>query len=91
MRNVLYQRAIGSLMYAGTSTRPDISFAIATLSQYMRNMGREHWEAVKRVLRYLKGTSGFGLTLGGTEARLEAYVDTDWASQAHWCLDTWYC
>jgi hypothetical protein len=83
MRDVTYQRAIGSLMYAGTSTRPDVAFAIATLSQFMRNPGREHWEATKRVLRYLKATSEFGLTLGGTNGGLEAYVDADWASQAH--------
>ena len=83
MRDIPYQRAVGSLMYAATSTRPDISFSVATLSQFMRNPGSTHWEAAKRVLRYLKGTSDYGITLGTTDGGLEAYVDADWASQAH--------
>ena len=44
MRDVPYQRGIGSLMYAATSTRPDIAFAVATLSQFMRNPGQQHWD-----------------------------------------------
>jgi hypothetical protein len=83
MRDVPYQRAVGSLMYVATSTRPDISFSVATLSQFMRNPGSTHWEAAKRVLHYLKGTSDYGITLGTTDGGLEAYVDADWASQAH--------
>lgn len=70
-------------MYAGTSTCPNVSFAIATLSQFMRNPGREHWEAVKCVLRYLKGMSEFGLTLRGMGTGLKVYIDTDWALQPH--------
>ena len=83
MKDVPYQKAIGSLMYAAVSTRPDIAFAVSTLSQFMRNPGRTHWEAVKHVIRYLKATKDAKLTLGCTNAGLEAYVDSDWASQAH--------
>jgi hypothetical protein len=83
MQDVLYQRGIGSLMYAATSTRPDIAFAVATLSQFMRNPGRVHWDAAKHTMRYLKGTADYGITLGGTEGGIEAYVDADWASQPH--------
>jgi hypothetical protein len=83
MKDVPYQCAIGSLMYAATSTRPDIAFAVATLSQFMRNPGRVHWEAAKRVMRYLKGTADYGITLGSTDEGLEAYADADWASQPH--------
>jgi hypothetical protein len=83
MQDVPYQRGIGSLMYAATSTRPDISFSVATLSQFMRNPGSAHWEAAKRVMRYLKGTADYGITLSTTDAGLEAYVDADWASQPH--------
>jgi hypothetical protein len=49
----------------------------------MRNPGRAHWEAVKRTIRYLKGTADYGLELGNTDEGLEAYVDADWASQPH--------
>jgi hypothetical protein len=83
MAEIPYQRGIGSLMYAATSTRPDIAFAVSILSQFMRNPGRTHWEAVKDVIRYLKGTASVKLTLGAKAEGLEAYVDSDWASQPH--------
>jgi hypothetical protein len=83
MEKVPYQRSIRSLMYAATSTRPDIAFPVAILSQFMRNPRRTHWEAVKDVIHYLKGTAELKLTLGGTSAGLQAYVNADWASQPH--------
>jgi hypothetical protein len=83
MENVPYQRGIGSLMYAATSMCPDIAFVVSILSQFMRNPGPAHWEATKRVMRYLKGTLDYGITLSGLDTGLEAYVDADWASQAH--------
>jgi hypothetical protein len=49
MAKVPYREAIGSLMYAAVATRPDISFAVSTLSQFLENPGEAHWEAVKRV------------------------------------------
>jgi hypothetical protein len=84
MGDVSYQRGIGPLMYAATSTRPDIAFPVAILSQFMCNPGRIHWEAVKDVICYLKGTADLTLMLGGSVNGLEAYVDADWASQPHW-------
>jgi hypothetical protein len=77
MGDVPYQRGIGLPMYAATSTCPDIAFPIAILSQFMRNPGRIHWEAVKDVIRYLKGMVDLTLTLGGSANGLEAYVDAD--------------
>ena len=53
MKKVPYREAVGSLMYATVATHPDITFAISTLSQFLENPGFVHWEAVKRVLRYL--------------------------------------
>jgi hypothetical protein len=53
------------------------------LSQFMRNPGQTHWEAVKDVIRYLKGMVDLTLTLGGSDKGLEAYADADWASQPH--------
>jgi Reverse transcriptase (RNA-dependent DNA polymerase) len=58
MCGVPYREAIGSLMYVAQGTRPDISFMVSFLAQFMQNPGRPHWEAVKRVFRYLKGTKG---------------------------------
>jgi hypothetical protein len=70
-------------MYAATSTRPDIAFAVANLSQFMRNPGRTHWEAAKRTIRYLKATADCGITFGTTDEGFEVYVDADWGSQPH--------
>ena len=82
MRDVPYREAIGSLMYAALGTRPDISYAVTTLSQFMQNPGRPHWEAAKRVFRYLKGTREEWLTFGEEEGIL-GYTDADWASSEH--------
>ena len=59
-----YQKRIGSLMYAMTSTRPDIAFAIGKLSQFSHDPGVKHRVALDRVIRYLKGTASLGLVYG---------------------------
>jgi hypothetical protein len=61
---ISYQSAIGSLMYAMTQIRPDHAFAVSRLSQYCSNPMEEHWKAVKRVMRYLKGTATTGILYG---------------------------
>src|SRR5215471_6052514 len=70
-------------MYTAVGTRPDISFAVSTLSQFLENPGQVHWDAVKRVFRYLLGTKGWKLTYGEGKEGLEGYTDTDGASQEH--------
>ena len=83
MKKVPYREAVGSLMYAAVATRPDITFAISTLSQFLENPGLLHWEAVKRVLRYLSGTKTHALTYGNEHHDLHSYTDADGASQDH--------
>jgi hypothetical protein len=60
-----YQEAVGSINYAAIVTRPDISFAAGMLGRYSANPSKVHWEAVKRVLKYLKKILHYGLELGG--------------------------
>ncbi|CDO71000.1 hypothetical protein BN946_scf184844.g4 [Trametes cinnabarina] len=83
MRNRPYAQLIGSLMYAAITTRPDISFATSTLARLMADPATIHWEAAKRVLRYLKGTRNYVLMFGSTSDGLVGYTDADWGSQAH--------
>ena len=64
MKNVPYREAVGSLMYAAMGTRPDIAFAVSTVAQFSENPGWVHWEAVKRIFRYLLGTKELVLTYG---------------------------
>ena len=61
MSRVPYASAVGSLMYTMVCTRPDIAHAVGVLSRFMSKPGKEHWTAVKRVFRYLRGTSDYGL------------------------------
>ena len=79
MAKVPYASAIGSLMYAMVSTRPDIAQAVGVVSRFMNNPGKEHWEAVKWILRYLVGTVDVGLCYGGSKIKLQGYVDSDLA------------
>jgi hypothetical protein len=83
MKNVPYREAVGSLMYAAMGTRPDIAFATSTVAQFSDNPGWVHWEAVKRIFKYLLGTKKLELVYGGEERGLVGYVDADGASQDH--------
>lgn len=58
----MYREAVGSLIYLTTCTRPDLSFVVSRLSQYLAEPTEEQWVTVKHVLRYLKGTADKGLT-----------------------------
>ena len=79
MRSVPYREAIGSLMYAAIGTRPDITFAVTALSQYLQNPGRPHWEQAKRTIRYLKGTRDWKLEFGPTGG-VEGFSDANWGN-----------
>ncbi|KAL3565808.1 hypothetical protein D5086_033854 [Populus alba] len=79
-----YHRLIGRLLYL-TITRPDFSYAIQTLSQFMSNPHTIHLQAAERVLRYLKATPGQGIFLKADSTfHLKAYSDSDWGG----CIDT---
>jgi hypothetical protein len=83
MANNPYQEAVGCLMYLAQCTRPDIVFAVNKLSRYNNNPGPKHWQAVKHLLRYLRGTSTFKLTYERSDKQAEiiGFVDADWGSE----------
>ena len=91
MARVPYWKVIGSLMYASVTTCPDITFAVSTLSQFLDNPGEAHWEAVKRVYRYLSRTCDLVLTYGGDKHELQGHTDADGASQEHRRMISRYC
>ena len=80
MENVPYANAIGSVMYAMISTRPDLSYAVSLLSRFMSNPGGAHWSALQWLLRYLNTTIDYGLCFNKSNALdLVGYVDSDFA------------
>ena len=80
---VRYQAVIGSITYAVIATRPDLAQALGSVNRFASNPSKEHWTAVKRILRYIKGTVNHGILFGGqkeNDVHLEGYVDADWGS-----------
>ena len=77
--HTLFRSTVGALQYLSI-TRPDIAFAVNKLSQFMHKPTLTHWQAVKRLLRYLKHTIQFGLQIYRSSCHtLQAFSDADWA------------
>ncbi|XP_075109140.1 secreted RxLR effector protein 161-like [Nicotiana tabacum] len=78
MSRVPYRSAVGSLIYAMVCTRPDICKAVSLVSRYQTDPGLPHWQVVKRIMRYLKGTTDYALCYrGNKDLRLVGYSDVD--------------
>ncbi len=73
-----YQSAVRSLIYAMLGTRPDLAYSVYVVSRYPSRPNNSHWQAVKRVFRYLKGTLGLELTFCGNLASLVGFTNADW-------------
>ncbi|CAI7781526.1 unnamed protein product [Closterium sp. NIES-53] len=84
-----YPELVGFLMYLMTCTRPDLAYPLSLLARYVApgRHQKEHWDAAKRVLRYLGSTSGMGIVLGGRgPVVLTCHADASWVddSATHW-------
>jgi histone deacetylase 1/2 len=78
-----YRSVVGGLQYL-TLTRPDISFVVNKVCQYLSQPTDAHWEAVKRILRYVKGTLQVGLQIRRSPSSIiSIFTDADWAG----CVD----
>lgn len=78
-----YREAIGALLYLATKTRPDILYAITMLAKFCQNPKEKHWTAIKRVMRYIRGTIDMGLLFKKEDKlRLDVFSDADWGSDA---------
>ena len=80
MSCIPYRSTVGCLMYLMVATRPDIAVAVGVASQFLENPG--HWSAVKRILRYLKGTEDFGIEYS-VSREVCGYTDADWAGDTY--------
>ncbi|GJX81812.1 retrotransposon protein, putative, ty1-copia subclass [Tanacetum coccineum] len=82
MSKVPYANVVGSLMYLMVCTRPDIAYTVSIVSRYLVNPRKNHWEAVKWILKYLKGTAYVGLVYGryqGKHVDVDGFVEADYA------------
>ena len=74
-----YRQLVGALMFL-VNSRPDVCFAVNTLSQHMVDPHHIHWIGAKNLLRYLQGTINHGLRYTAGSLRLGGYTDANWAS-----------
>lgn len=83
MEEITYASIVGSIMYAMVCSRPDLAYAASMISRFMSNPRMEHWNAVKWVLRYSKGSTNVGILYGGGVVGelgvAIGYVDYDYA------------
>ena len=78
---VKYQSAVASLLYLVMWTRSDITCAVSNAAKFCSNPSKEHWTAVKRIMRYLKGTIDYGLCYDkSSSGECVGYSEADWAS-----------
>jgi hypothetical protein len=80
MSHISYSNVVGNLMYALIYTRPNLVYDVSVVSIFMHNPGKEHWNEVKWILRYLKGTSHFGLLFDKNSMKendIMGFVDSD--------------
>lgn len=77
-----YRQAVGSLMFAAITARPDIMYAVGLVSRFQNNPSNSHVEAVKRILKYLKATKNLGILYSSqvSDNILTGYSDADYAS-----------
>ena len=81
---VPYLCAIGALMYLTNYTRPDITFSVNLLARYSTAPTKRHWNGIKHILRYLRGTSDMGLFYSkAMEQQLLGYADAGYLSDPH--------
>ncbi|XP_056848947.1 secreted RxLR effector protein 161-like [Raphanus sativus] len=81
MEDVPYSSAVGSLMYAMVGSRPDLAYAVGMGCRYMSQPGREHWSAVKWIMRYIRGALKVNLSFKkGEDFKIRGYCDSDYAT-----------
>ena len=73
-----YAQIIGNLMHLMNFYRPNIAYAVCRLSRYTHNPNNDHWSALDRLMKYLRGTMNYGVLYSGFPAMLEGYSDANW-------------
>lgn len=76
---ISYKQAVGSLIFLACLTRPDLTYVVHLVSQFMANYCQDHWVQVKRIMRYIKHTQDYRITYrkGDGLLKLEGFFDSD--------------
>src|SRR5271156_4598187 len=79
--NHRYRSIVGSLLHLAIVSRPDVATAVGMVARHVEKPGQRHWTAVKRIMRYLKGTVSHGLVYKNHDGTvsLDVFCDADWA------------
>jgi len=77
-----YAQIIGSLLHLMNFFRPNIAYAVGRLSRYTHGPNQDHWDALVRFMRYLRGTMDYGIEYSGFPIVLEGYSDGNWISDS---------
>lgn len=76
MSRIPYASTVGNLMYAMVCTQPDIAYSVGVVSKFLTNPRKQHWQPVKWILRYLKGTSHYCLCFGHDDLQMRIWLET---------------
>jgi len=80
MTNIPYQEALGAIMWLQVATRPELLYAVQVLLRFAHNPAKSHWNVLKHIMSYIKGTLNYGITYeGGGNLNPIGYVDSDYA------------
>ncbi|THH04627.1 hypothetical protein EW146_g10131 [Bondarzewia mesenterica] len=77
MHDVPYREAVGTVQWAALTTHPNISFTVSIIARFSSNPNPVHWDTIKRIFRYLKGTQDLWLSYGSKAKPLVGYTDVD--------------
>jgi len=73
-----YAQIIDSVFNLMNSTRPDVAYVVCRLGRYTHNLNNEHWFALNRLMKYLRGTMNYDIMCCGFSSTLEGYCDATW-------------
>ena len=73
MSQIEYAQVIGSVMHLMNFSRPNIAYAVCKLCRYTHNLNNDHWSALPRLMKYLRGIMNYGILYSGFPVVLEGY------------------
>ena len=80
MSSISYGSIVGSIMYTMLCTRLDVAYALGTVSGFQVDLGKDHWKAMKNILKYLRRTRDIFLIYGGFDLKLKGYTNSSFQS-----------